>query len=66
MPLIKSTEFRDVSNTFKEHLANDIKEIKCTNKIIAPVDKTRNLRMNKEITSSIHVNQWKNSSAAIK
>ena len=32
MSLIKNIEFRNVSNTFQEQLANDIKEIKCTNK----------------------------------
>ena len=41
--LIKSIEFRNFSDTFQEQLANDIKEIKCTNKVIVPVDKTRNL-----------------------
>ena len=41
--LIKSIEFRNFSDTFQEQLANDIKEIKCTNKVIVPVDKTRKL-----------------------
>ena len=49
MPLIKSIEFRNVSNAFQEQLANGIKEIKCTNKIIVEVDKTRKLyKMEKE------------------
>ena len=43
MSLIKNIEFRNVSNTFQEQLANDIKEIKCTNKIVVPADTTRNL-----------------------
>ena len=36
-------EFSNVSNTFQEQLANDIKQIKCTNKVIVPADKTGNL-----------------------
>ena len=43
MSLIKNIQFRNVRNTFQEQLANDIKQIKCTNKVIVPADKTRNL-----------------------
>ena len=43
MSLIKNVEFRNVSNTFQEQLAKNIKQIKCTNKVIVPADKTRNL-----------------------
>ena len=43
MSLIKNIEFRNVSNTFQEQLAKEIKKIKCTNKIIVRADKTRNL-----------------------
>ena len=135
--LIKNIEFCNVSYTFHEQLVNDIKQIKCTNKAIAPAERqTRNLnkvrdlytwenvtktsanwkvnevdldakniackllksdrfdqlqkhnpssrhintskpdigkvskttldQVNKEITSSIQANQWKNSSAVMK
>ena len=43
MSLIKNIEFCIVSNTFREQLANDIKRINCTNKIILPAEKIRNL-----------------------
>ena len=43
MSLIKNIEFRNVSNTFQEQLANEIKQIKCTNKVNVPADKTCNL-----------------------
>ena len=43
MSLIKNIECCNVSNTFQEHLANSIKEIKCSNKIIVPANKTCNL-----------------------
>ena len=43
MSLITNIQLRDVRNTFQEQLANDIKQIKCTNKVIVPADKTRNL-----------------------
>ena len=36
-------EFSNVSNTFQEQLANDIKQIKYTNKVIVPADKAGNL-----------------------
>ena len=38
-----NTEFPNVSSTFQEQLANNIQEIKCTNKIIVPPDKAFNL-----------------------
>ena len=40
--ILRSVNF-NVNNTFQQQLANDFKEINCTKKIIAPVDKTRNL-----------------------
>ena len=43
MSLIKNIEFRNESGTIQEELANDSKQIKCINKIIASGDKTCNL-----------------------
>ena len=43
MSLIKNIEFCNVNNTFQEQLAKNIKQIKCTNKVIVPADKTRKL-----------------------
>ena len=41
--MIKSIEFRNVSNTFQDQLMNDIFEMRNTEKVIIPADKTRNL-----------------------
>ena len=41
--MIKNIEFRNVSNTFQDQLRNDISEIRNTEKVIIPADKTRNL-----------------------
>ena len=43
MLMIKNIEFRNVSNTFQDQLRNDIFEIRNTEKVIIPADKTRNL-----------------------
>ena len=43
MLMIKNIEFRNVSNTFEDQLRNDISEIRNTEKVIIPADKTRNL-----------------------
>ena len=43
MLMIKNIEFRNVSNTFQDQLRNDISEIRNTEKVIIPADKTRNL-----------------------
>ena len=43
MLMIKNIEFRNVSNTFQDQLKNDISEIRNTEKVIIPADKTRNL-----------------------
>ena len=43
MLMIKSIEFRNVSNTFQDQLMNDIFEMRNTEKVIIPADKTRNL-----------------------
>ena len=43
MSLIKNIEFCNICNTFQAQLASDTKQIKCTNNLIFPTDKTRNL-----------------------
>ena len=43
MLMIKNIEFRNVSNRFEDQLRNDISEIRNTEKVIIPADKTRNL-----------------------
>ena len=42
-------EFRNVNNNFQDQLKNDISEVRLTEKVIIPADKTRNLcKMEKE------------------
>lgn len=43
MSLIKNIKFPNVINTFQEQLENEIKQIKCNNKVIVPADKIFNL-----------------------
>ena len=49
MLMIKNIEFRNVNNNFQDRLKNDISEVRNTEKVIIPADKTRNLyKMEKE------------------
>ena len=43
MLLIKDIDFRNVHHKFQEKLEHHITEIRNPNKVISPVDKTRNL-----------------------
>ena len=49
MLMIKNIEFRNVHSKFQEKLKHDVTEIRSSNKVIVPADKTRNLyKMEKE------------------